>query len=220
VKVKSGKWKVESGKWKVESGKWKVESGKRKVESGKWKVGKTQCATAMKTTKFISFSLLACCLLVAACTSSKNSGNAAMDENAKTIEANKALVRLWILEGWNKNRNREVVDQVFAQDWVDGNPTFPDQPQGIEGAMYFVDQYRKALPDIQFTLTHLIADPDYVTFRFEATATHQGPLMGIEATGKKVTVSGIVIHQVKNGRFIKSWNEVDLLGLRMQLQAP
>ena len=139
------------------------------------------------------------------------------DSIQQKIEANKALVRLWILEGWNKDRNAEVVDQVFAQDWVDGNPTFADQPNGIAGAMYFVEQYRKALPDIRFTITHLIADEDYATFRFEAEATHNGELMGIAATGRRVKVTGIVIHQVVNGRFAKSWNEVDLLGLRTQI---
>lgn len=141
-----------------------------------------------------------------------------MDSINQKIEANKQLVRLWILDGWNNNRNREVVDQVFAKDWVDGNPAFPDQPKGIEGAMYFVEQYRKALPDIHFTITHLVADADYATFRFEATATHKGALMGIPATGKKITVSGIVIHKVENGHFVKSWNEIDLLGLKMQLE--
>lgn len=141
-----------------------------------------------------------------------------MDSTAQKIEANKQLARLWILDGWNNNRNKEVVGQVFAQDWVDGNPTFPDQPMGIEGAMYFVEQYRSALPDIHFDITHLIADPDYVTFRFEATATHKGILMGIPPTGKKIKVSGVVIHKVENGRFVKSWNEVDLLGLKMQLE--
>ncbi len=48
-----------------------------------------------------------------------------MDSVNQKIEANKQLVHLWILDGWNNNRNQEVVDQVFAQDWVDGNPTFP-----------------------------------------------------------------------------------------------
>lgn len=161
-------------------------------------------------------------LFLAACNNSNNSkqkttSNNQMDSTNLKIEANKQLVRLWILDGWNNNRNKEVVDQVFAQDWVDGNPTFPDQPAGIEGAMYFVEQYRSALPDIQFKISHLIADLEYVTFRFEATATHKGSLMGIPATGKKVNITGIVIHKVENGRFAKSWNEVDLLGLKMQI---
>ena len=168
--------------------------------------------------------LLASCIILTSCNNSGTTDNSTtyyqttMDSVNQKIEDNKELVRLWILDGWNNNRNKEVVDQVFAQDWVDGNPTFPGQPEGIAGAMYFVEQYRSALPDIQFNITHLIADTDYVTFRFEATATHKGALMGIPATGKKVAVTGIVIHKVENGRFAKSWNEVDLLGLKMQLE--
>ena len=174
--------------------------------------------------KFLTAILIASFLLLTACNYANKSDNSAniqqttMDSINQKIEANKQLARLWILDGWNNNRNKEVVDQVFAQDWVDGNPTFPDQPKGIEGAMYFVEQYRNALPDIQFKITHLIADIDYVTFRFEAQATHKGTLMGIPATGKRVTVTGIVVHKVENGRFVKSWNEVDLLGLKMQLE--
>ncbi|MBK9580386.1 MAG: ester cyclase [Saprospiraceae bacterium] len=174
--------------------------------------------------KYLATTLIVSCLILTACNNSKKSEitttnkQTTMDSVNLKIEANKELVRLWILDGWNNNRNKEVVDKVFAQDWVDGNPTFPDQPKGIVGAMYFVEQYRNALPDIQFNITHLIADTDYVTFRFEAQATHKGTLMGIPATGKRVTVTGIVIHKVENGRFAKSWNEVDLLGLKMQLE--
>ena len=138
-------------------------------------------------------------------------------ERQSKIEANKALVKKWILEGWNQNRNREVVAEVFAQNWKDGNPTFPGQPAGIEGAMYYVDVYRKIFPDIQFTLTHLIAEEDIVTFRFTAEATHRGEFMGIAPTGKQVRLSGIVIHRVENGRFAESWNEIDLLGIQQQL---
>lgn len=173
--------------------------------------------------KYLTTTFIVSCFILIACNNpdpskATTTNDPQMDSVNQKIEANKQLVHLWILDGWNNNRNKEVVDQVFARDWVDGNPTFPDQPKGIEGAMYFVEQYRNALPDIQFKITHLIADTDYVTFRFEATATHLGTLMGIPATGKKVTVTGIVIHKVENGRFAKSWNEVDLLGLKMQLE--
>lgn len=136
-----------------------------------------------------------------------------------TLEANSQLVHLWILEGWNKNRNQEVIEQVFAHDWVDGNPAFPDQPQGIDGALWYVNAYRAIFPDIQFELTHIIADDSYVTFRFVAQATHQGEFMGIKPTGKRVEFSGIVIHRVENGRFAESWNEIDLLRIRSQLEA-
>jgi hypothetical protein len=32
------------------------------------------------------------------------------------IDKNKELARLWIEEGWNKNRNFEISDQVFAHE--------------------------------------------------------------------------------------------------------
>lgn len=135
------------------------------------------------------------------------------------IEHNKELVRKWILDGWNNNRNQEVVADIFASNWVDGNPTFADQPKGVAGAMYYVNAYRSVFPDIQFTITHIIAQEDYVCFRFIADATHKGELMGIPATGKKVKISGIVIHRIENGKFAESWNEIDLMGVKEQLLA-
>ena len=135
-----------------------------------------------------------------------------------SVETNKQLARLWILEGWNKNRNEEVIEQVFARNWKDGNPTFPDQPQGIDGALYYVNVYRNIFPDIQFELTHIIADENFVTFRFVAEATHQGEFMGIQPTGKRVNFSGIVMHRVENERFAESWNEIDLLSIKHQLE--
>lgn len=136
-----------------------------------------------------------------------------------SAEANKQLARLWILDGWNNNRNREVVEQVFSKNWVDGNPTFADQPKGIDGAMYYVNAYRSVFSDIHFDLTHIIADDNYVTFRFVVEATHKGEFMGIAPTGKRVKFSGIVIHRVENGRFAESWNEIDLLAVKSQIEA-
>lgn len=55
--------------------------------------------------------------------------------------------------------------------------------------------------------------------RFTAEATHKGPFLGIEPTGKKVKFSGIVMHRIENGKFAESWNEIDLLGIQQQLTA-
>jgi len=137
--------------------------------------------------------------------------------NAQKIEHNKALVNKWILEGWNQNRNKEVVSDIFAVNWIDGNPTFADQPKGIEGAMYYVEVYRKIFPDIQFELTHILAEEEIVCFRFKATATQGGEFMGIPPTHKKVSFTGIVIHRIEYGKFAESWNEIDLLAIRQQL---
>lgn len=138
--------------------------------------------------------------------------------DVERIATNKSLVEYWIYEGWNKNRNMEIIDSVFAQDWRDLNP-LPGTPPGIEGARYFVNIYRKALPDIQFKITHLVAEPDWVVFRFTAEATHRDTLIGVPGTGKRIATSGIVMHKVVNGRFAESVNEIDLLGILQQIQS-
>jgi predicted ester cyclase len=39
----------------------------------------------------------------------------------------------------------------------------------------------------------------------------------VPATGRLVTVSGIHIHRVRNGRLIEHWEELNLLGALRQL---
>jgi predicted ester cyclase len=41
--------------------------------------------------------------------------------------------------------------------------------------------------------------------------------MGIPATGKEVTVSGITISRVKNGKVVEEWSNWDTLGMLQQL---
>jgi predicted ester cyclase len=156
-------------------------------------------------------------LLLPACQEANKPESKMEKTRQEKIEHNKALVKKWILEGWNQNRNKEVVADVFAANWIDGNPTFAEQPKGIDGAMYYVDVYRKIFPDIQFELTHILAEEDIVCFRCKITATHEGEFMGIAPTHKKVNFTGIVIHRIADGKFAESWNEIDLLGIRQQL---
>lgn len=135
------------------------------------------------------------------------------------MEANKDLVRLWLLEGWNKNRNEEVVGLVFSDDWVTTSTALDKQPIGTAGAMYWVHEFKKVFSDVHFEITHLVADAEYVTARFVCTARHTGTFLGIPATNKKIKYNGIVIHQVTNGRISKTWTEFDLFEIKTQLEA-
>lgn len=130
------------------------------------------------------------------------------------------LVRRWIEDGWNADNNEAVIRDVFANDWRDRNP-IPGSPQGIEGARYFVKTFRTAFPDAQIEIDQIIADPEthLVAFRFIARATHAGEFYGIAPTGRRVEFTGITIHQVENGKFVESSNEIDLHGLLARLSS-
>jgi steroid delta-isomerase-like uncharacterized protein len=64
-----------------------------------------------------------------------------------------------------------------------------------------------------------VAEGDKVVWRWTAKGTHQGPLMGIPASGKPVAMSGITIERVVEGRITESWTQYDAVGLLQQVGA-
>jgi predicted ester cyclase len=49
------------------------------------------------------------------------------------------------------------------------------------------------------------------------TGTHQGPLFGFPATGKRVSYEGVAIFTLRDGRVMEGWVLGDAHGLREQL---
>ncbi len=137
---------------------------------------------------------------------------------SKQSAANKETIRLWFEEGWNHNRNEELIERVFHPEWSDGNPLRPGQVVGHEGMRQLVQFYKEAFPDAHFTITHVFADDKQAAIRYEVEATHFGDAFGMPATGKKFTSTGLVIYEMRDGRIYRSWQELDLMGIINQLK--
>jgi steroid delta-isomerase-like uncharacterized protein len=130
-------------------------------------------------------------------------------------EENKAIVRRFIEEVWHQ-KNLTVIDEIFATDYIYHMAGMPDI-QGPEGFEQFVTTIPAAFPDIQFTIEDMFAEGDMVAIRVTFRGTHQGELMGIPPTGKQVTVTGIGIQRIADGKFQETWDSFDMLGLMQQL---
>ena len=131
---------------------------------------------------------------------------------------NKALIQKWVDKVLN---TRDVSEQSPAYQLVaaDFVGHFPGQPpiEGLEAYRQFGSAYFGAFPDLQITPEDLIAEGDKVTMRYGWRGTHKGELMGIPATGKLVTTSGISILRVANGKIAEQWDNFDNLGMLQQL---
>ncbi len=77
--------------------------------------------------------------------------------------------------------------------------------------------FAAAFPDGQMTIEDLVAEGDRVVARTTFNGTHQGEMQGIPATGKAVSVSGITIFRLDNGKIAEGWLVNDNLGLMQQL---
>jgi steroid delta-isomerase-like uncharacterized protein len=131
-------------------------------------------------------------------------------------EQNKAVVRRFIDEAWN-NGNLDVVDELISADHVDHDPARADAPSGPAAMRAFIETYRTAFPDTRIEFGELIAEGDLVAGPWRATGTHQGELMGIPATGKPISITGMGMDRVVDGKIVESWANWDGMGMMGQL---
>ena len=137
-------------------------------------------------------------------------------EGSAMTEANKKVSRRLIEEAFNEGRY-ETIDELVASSFTQHDPSSPVPVEGVDGLRGFIDVYRTSFPDLKVTIEEQIAEGDRVATRWSAIGTHQADLMGISATGKQATVTGITIDTIADGKIVESYNNWDTLGLLQQL---
>ena len=133
-----------------------------------------------------------------------------------STEQDKMLARRLFEEIWN-SKNLAVMDELVAPNFVFHNAV--KTLYGPEDYKRFAMSYHNAFPEARFTVEDVIAEGDTVALRWVARGAHSGELLGIPPTGKQVTVSGITITLISNGKSVESWGEFDALGMLQQIGA-
>ena len=110
----------------------------------------------------------------------------------------------------------ELFDEAVALDCVDHDPA-PGQGPGPEGYRAFFTQMRTAFPDLKADLAVMVADEDSIAFAYTLSGTQKGPLMGIPATGKKISIRGVQLSKFRDGKMVERWGSSDQLGMLQQL---
>jgi steroid delta-isomerase-like uncharacterized protein len=128
---------------------------------------------------------------------------------------NAAIVQRFIDDVINHGRY-EVCDEIVAEDFLELDP-LPGQREGREGLKEIIAMLRSAFPDIHWVTHETISSGEKVVTRFTWTGTHRGDFLGIPATGRPVTVKGIVIDRVVNSRMTDSRILMDTFGMMTQL---
>jgi steroid delta-isomerase-like uncharacterized protein len=131
------------------------------------------------------------------------------------INANKIITKRFGDEVIGK-KNLDALDELVAEDFIEHVP-FPGQGPGRDGLKLTTGAFLTAFPDIMWTTHEQIAEADNVVSRFTWTGTHRGEFLGIPATGRRVTVWGVVIDVVRGGKMVESRIIMDTLGMMQQL---
>ena len=138
-------------------------------------------------------------------------------------EQNKTIVRRLLEESWKGNLG--VIDELVDRNYVGYDPSIPEPlrgPGGEHGHSYavlkeFISTYRAAFSDARITVDDQIAEGDRVATRWTGRGKHDGDLMGVSPTGKQVTVSGLTLSRLANGKVIEEYTNWDTFGMMQQL---
>jgi steroid delta-isomerase-like uncharacterized protein len=111
----------------------------------------------------------------------------------------------------------DLLDEILADSYV-GHVNGHDIA-GATAAKGFINAFLTAFPDTHYTVEDIFDSEDKVVTRWTCTGTHKGAFFGMEPTDKAVTMIGITIFQIADGKIAQLWNNWDVFGLMNQLKA-
>ena len=132
-----------------------------------------------------------------------------------TTNENKATVRDYIDALFNQG-DPDAGDRYLSPEFVNHDLPF-GAPAGAEGMRAAAAMFRQACPDWNTSYHLLVAEDDVVVEHFTASGTFSGSLMGVTGTGQTISLPGINIFRVRDGRIVERWGRLDELGLLSQL---
>lgn len=130
-------------------------------------------------------------------------------------EQYKTAARNFIEKGLNQ-KDLSAFETYFSPDLTD-HALPPGLPPGREGRKIFASALLAAFPDLQVDVEDLVAEGEKLVTRYSVRGTHKGDLMGIPATGKEISITGIAVDRFENGLSVEHWEIIDQLGLMQQL---
>jgi steroid delta-isomerase-like uncharacterized protein len=106
---------------------------------------------------------------------------------------------------------------ALSDDFVEHEET-PGLAPTKEGVLQFFAMYLAAFPDMRMEPQDILIRGDKVTVRARATGTHEGELMGMPATGKRIDVQLIdILRFGDDGLAHEHWGVFDVFGMMQQL---
>jgi steroid delta-isomerase-like uncharacterized protein len=129
----------------------------------------------------------------------------------------KNIVRRVVEEPWSGDFS--AIDELVSPDFVGQDTAEPEPIRGPAGAKANVEKYLAGFSNARVTVDEQIAEGTTVVTRWTGRGTHDGEIAGIAPTGKEVTVSGLTISRLENGKVVQEFTIWDTLGMLVQLGA-
>lgn len=118
---------------------------------------------------------------------------------------------------------RRYIDCLNHQDWpalgqfVDEDVHYNGARVGLSGYQQMLEQDFRAIPDLQFVIDLLIADPPQVAARLRFDCTPVGELFGVPVNGRRVAFTENVFYAFSDGRIRNVYSVIDKMAVQSQM---
>lgn len=113
-----------------------------------------------------------------------------------------------------------ILDRYIKGDYADHNPPpFASKAPGMGGFKETFTIGLDIFSDFKHVVDDQVAEGDKVATRITGSGRHVGSFLGIAPTNKMMTMTGIAIHRIADGRLVEHWGQVDGVGLLAQMGA-
>lgn len=92
-------------------------------------------------------------------------------------------------------------------------------PDGIEGAASHILGVRRTCPDLRLTVDRQISEDEWVATCITARGTHTGEWIGIAPTGRKLTLTGVNVDRVVDGKVFEHGGAANMPGPFLEIGA-
>jgi steroid delta-isomerase-like uncharacterized protein len=131
------------------------------------------------------------------------------------MKNNAGIVRQFIEDVLNHG-NIEETGKYFHEDVVEQVP-LPGQGPGLGGLKDVLRGFRASFPDMHWTVEEQIQEGEKVVTRFVWSGSHRAEFFGVPATGRRVSVWGMVTDHFVDGKIKETRIIMDALGLMAQM---
>ncbi len=129
----------------------------------------------------------------------------------------KDIVRRYIEEVVNTGNIERISDFIsfdYAEEYYGKR-----YQVGIQGAIDHINGVRKTYADLKLTITLQVCEDEWVATYYFMTGVHVGEWMGIRPTHKKITVTGINLDKVVNGKIVEHTGAANLFEPLLEIGA-
>jgi predicted ester cyclase len=118
---------------------------------------------------------------------------------------------------------RGYIDCLNRQAWaelgqfVDEEVHYNDKRVGLSGYREMLERDYRQIPDLQFNIRFLIAEPNDIAARLDFDCTPIGDFMGLPVNGRRVRFSENVFYRFRDGRIVEVWSVIDKAEVEGQL---